>query len=283
MVEPPNKMRTLIQSGEFAIGISETINHISMVELAAYSGFSFLQLHHYELVVAAEAVGVAKYVTFGRDPSPKEVAEALDYGADGVNFVLVETPEEVQRYINYAKLQPLGIREVFNGSRVGKFWGLTMEQFTEKANSAIVAVRIETKKGLENAEKIMSLPGLDMVAVGVSDLSRSLGVKRDSQTIMEAQSHIIRIAKAKGVAVLQIVMSPEEMGEWVKREPSLRLFLMATDGVQIGRAYRNIIRNYAELAVKNSASPLKFTSAVNAPMLPWLTDKKRKDRGRKLQ
>ncbi len=166
----------------------------------------------------------------------------------------------------------MGDREVFPGGRLGKYWGISMEEFTRQANEAVIWVMIESKEGLEHAEEILSVPGIEMVNVGCSDLCRSLGVRRDSPVIVEAQQHVIKLAKSAGVAVSQTVMTAEELGEWVKREESLRVFTLATDGTQIGYAFRGLIRRCNELVSQFAKGRVEgVVTRVPGTMTPWLT------------
>ena len=48
----------------------------------------------------------------------------------------------------------------------------------EQDSETLLVVHIETKLGYENAEAIISTPGVDMVYVGPGDLTVELGPRR---------------------------------------------------------------------------------------------------------
>ena len=275
-----NLFRRLIKSKDLTVGIMVNVREPAVIEMAAYAGFGFTLIRMgrrtEDLIRASEAAKLPLLIALpGPNPDPVLIGEALDMGMDGINISLISTREEAQNLVKYCKLSPLGDREVFPGGRLGQYWGLPMDEFANRANDAMVTIRIETKEAIGRAEEILSVPGIDMVSVGVSDLCRSLGVRRDHPMIADMQQHVIDVACSFEVTVLQVVMTPEEMGEWVNRSNKLHLFMMATDGTQIGRAFRGIIQRCDELASESGRGHVKGTlSRVDTPMLPWLTQKK---------
>ncbi len=277
-----NKFRQLIKSGRFAIGLAITIADPAIVELTAYAGFDFIHLTAIapsivermdDLVRAAEAAQIPVIVGIpGGNLDPSLIGKALDLGIDGIKFALVSSRQQAENIVRLCRIPPMGDREVFPGGRLGKYWGISMEEFTRRANEAVIWVKIETKEGLEHAEEILSVPGIDIVDVGVSDLCRSLGVRRDAPVIVEAQQHIIKVAKSAGVAYMQLAMTAEDVGEWVKREESIRLFFLATDGTQIGLAFRGLIRRCNELVAQFAKGRVEgVVSRVPGSLTPWLT------------
>ncbi len=274
-----NKFRELIKSGKYAMGLVITIPDPTMVELAAYAGYGFLIIHGEErigeMVRAAEAAQIPVLVgmgVLGGNVDAAFVTKALDLGADGINFMLVETKEQAEHFVKICKPHPIGQREVMPGSRLAKYWGMPLEEYIRRANDVVVSIKIETKEGLEHAEEILSVPGIDMVSVGRSDMARSLGLKgREDPRIDEVEQHIMRIAKSNGVALLKGAMTPDIVGDWVKREDALRLFFTATDGTQIGRAYRELIHKCNDLVVKNAKGEVELASRVSESPTPWLT------------
>ena len=256
-----NRFRKLIENKQLAIGYVSMMQDPAVIEIAAHSGFGFALLHAFstqgarmsELIRAADAAQMPILVGIpGPNPSPELVAEVLDFGADGIDFALVETKEQAGRFVRMCKLAPLGDREAFPGGRLANYWGVSIEEFTRRANDCVVRVKIETKKALENVEERLSVPGIDIAEIGLSDLSRSLGVGRDHPLLAEAQIKLIQAAKNTGKTAVQLAMTAAEMGDWLKREPSLRLFRMGTDGIRIGVALRTLYQQCDEFAMKSA-------------------------------
>ena len=117
-----------------------------------------------------------------------------------------------------------------------------MDEFNRRANDVAILVKIENKEGLDNADEMLSVPGIDIVSVGRNDLSKSLGMKRDHPLIAEATQRVFRLAVSAGVALLRVAETAEELGEWVDKEQNLRSFYLSTDGTQIGYHFRSLVK-----------------------------------------
>jgi 4-hydroxy-2-oxoheptanedioate aldolase len=77
--------------------------------------------------------------------------------------------------------------------------------YGDHANAEVVVMpMIETAEALKNLDDILSVPGVDAIYVGPSDLSLALGYKpRLDQTdaaVVEAQKRIVAACKKHGVA-----------------------------------------------------------------------------------
>lgn len=272
-----NKFRAMLESQRLAMGLSVSIPSEFVVDLIGYSGFDFVFVgYHFphidSLIRAAEAAGMPSLIRVtGPKADPGMLSKLLDLGANGVLLSRVSTREEAESIVRMSKIPPIGEREVTPGARIGRYWSLPMAEFERLVNDTVVAIFIETKEGLANAEQILSVPGIDMVTVGQSDLSRSLDVRRDDPMIRDAQSRIFNIARANGVTPMAVVMSAEELGEVFQRD-GVRVFQIATDGTQISRAFRDLVRRSAELVADAANEPIEGTdrSAVGVSR-PWLT------------
>lgn len=146
------------------------------------------------MIPAIVASGASPIV---RVPAPENayVKRALDAGAHGIMFPMIETPEQAAAAVRYCKFPPQGMRGV--GSPFAPtYFGQSMTAYQDSANEAtMVLVQIETPLGLKNAFNIASVPGIganrsyhrqavdndlmvdavDMLFIGPNDLACSLG------------------------------------------------------------------------------------------------------------
>jgi 2-keto-3-deoxy-L-rhamnonate aldolase RhmA/NAD(P)-dependent dehydrogenase (short-subunit alcohol dehydrogenase family) len=124
---------------------------------------------------------------------PAAIGDALDLGAVGVIVPLIESAEEARAAVAAAKYPPEGRRSA-GGVR-------TMLDFTPYAKAAnrqtLLSVMIETEKGLKSAAAIAAVPGVDLIFIGPSDLSLSLGVFPDLGAKHEQALHAILAACRK--------------------------------------------------------------------------------------
>jgi 2-keto-3-deoxy-L-rhamnonate aldolase RhmA len=92
---------------------------------------------------------------------------ALDLGADGVVFPNVETAAEAERAVASCRLPPQGRRSL-GGARL-----LLRNAVPE--DEPLCVVQLETAAGVERADEILAVEGVDAVLPGPIDLAASLG------------------------------------------------------------------------------------------------------------
>jgi 2-keto-3-deoxy-L-rhamnonate aldolase RhmA len=123
-----------------------------------------------EAGVAAAARGAPVMARLA-DHQPVSISEALDAGAEAVLAPLVETAEQAGAIVSAARFPPVGTRSG-GGVRPGRNFAAYVER---ARRDTVVGVMIETRLGLENAERIASVEGVDFVFIGTGDLALSLG------------------------------------------------------------------------------------------------------------
>ncbi|MGO4327535.1 HpcH/HpaI aldolase/citrate lyase family protein [Cupriavidus sp. 2TAF22] len=148
------------------------------------------------------AVSTTDTVPVARVPwnEPGILMKVLDAGAYGVICPMINTREDAQRFVAATHYPPQGSRSF--GPIRGLLYGGA--DYPERANETIVTfAMIETRQGLDNLDEILSVPGLDAVYIGPSDLSLALGCRPTfddvDQPVADAIAHVVARAKAHGV------------------------------------------------------------------------------------
>ena len=136
----------------------------------------------------AEAAGLATIV---RPPSKlyHDIARALDIGSKSLMFQMVDTPEEARDIVACMKFRPRGIRGVTTQHYYDGFSGgdLAPKLAAEDRATTMIAL-IESRLGVENADAIAAVDGVDCLYLGQVDLSTDLGIpgQYDDPRLMEA-------------------------------------------------------------------------------------------------
>ncbi|MGN6579119.1 MAG: HpcH/HpaI aldolase family protein, partial [Bordetella sp.] len=152
---------------------------VPMAEFAAHAapGAIVLDLQHglWErgtLEAAIAAVG-ARVPVIARcaDNSPAVISQALDAGASAVLLPLVETADDARRAVSAGRYPPFGTR---SAGGVRPLLG-GIDAMLEADGHVAIGLLIETVKGVENAEEIAAVPGVDFLFIGTGDLSFSRG------------------------------------------------------------------------------------------------------------
>ena len=112
----------------------------------------------------------------------------------------IETVEEARAAVRAFCAPPLGKRGMATGvSRAGGF-GSNKDYARTWNDTGLLALQIETARGLAAAPEIAALEGVDMLFFGPSDYAadQSLDPARDSDTIMTACRRMIAAAHDAG-------------------------------------------------------------------------------------
>ncbi len=131
---------------------------------------------------------------------PGIIMKMLDAGAYGIICPMINTKEEAEKFVGACKYYPKGYRS-FGPTRVSWYAG---GDYYKGANENILTLAmIETKQAMDNLDAILSVPGLDGVYVGPSDLAITLGEQPvgdpTSKVTLGAIKEIITKTKAKGL------------------------------------------------------------------------------------
>jgi 4-hydroxy-2-oxoheptanedioate aldolase len=204
-----NKLRTLWAGGGKAVNGWLAIPNSFCAEVMAHQGWDTLtiDLQHGLIDTAAlvpmlQAIQATPTMPIVRVPwlEPGVIMKTLDAGAQAIICPMVNTREDAQRLVQYARYAPQGGRS-FGPVRAGMVHGA---DYAEKANdNLVVFAMIETRQALDNLDAICAVPGIDGVYIGPSDLSLSLGCKPVfddvDPPVAQAMDHILARAHAHGL------------------------------------------------------------------------------------
>jgi 2-dehydro-3-deoxyglucarate aldolase/4-hydroxy-2-oxoheptanedioate aldolase len=182
-----NRVKRILSEGGLALGTHVGgIADPQIVEIIGLAGFdaAFIDMEHTSfdlrdiqlMVMAAERVGVTPIVrTPGFDPA--FILRLLDMGVQGVQVPHVSTPDTAREAVNAVRYPPQGERGMAASSRAADYGKTRLLDHMAASNKEItLACMIEDMEAVENIEAIAAVEGVDLLAVGPSDLSRSLGV-----------------------------------------------------------------------------------------------------------
>lgn len=212
-----NKMKQKLLAGKAALGVSIMIPSVQLVEMAGKLGYDWvlidcehgsitLETVEY-MVMAAEASSITPIIRPQKN-DPELIGQYMDRGVMGIQAPHVSSAEEAREIINAVKYQPIGSRSLAVGTRSANYgFGITLTEYAEQANQdLLVCVQIEDKDAVDNLDAIAKVEGIDVLFIGPSDLSQSLGHPGNAghpavQKVMDdAFSKIIESGKVAGTA-----------------------------------------------------------------------------------
>ena len=173
-----------------------------------------------DLVRAADVRGMACAVRVP-NAEPTRIAQIMDYGVDGILVPSVDSYEEAMQLVNAEKYAPVGERGFCPITRAAEYgFGKSAQEYAEFANEhSIVMVQIETKEGVADLDRILSIPEIDCIDYGPSDLAASYGKPghNDDPEVQRVVRDIIDRARAAGKNVGEMAYTPEAVRALLER------------------------------------------------------------------
>ena len=120
------------------------------------------------------------------------VGRALDMGARGLIFPMVNSAEDARKLVQYSKFPPRGTR------RCGLRWGDSFLDRGDANDETVVLAMIETPDALDNLDEIVATEGLDGVFVGPIDLELSLFGEEKPEQLEEEISRVRKVVHGNG-------------------------------------------------------------------------------------
>ena len=161
------------------------------------------------IIAAAQANGRCCLPRIDSHSMPM-IKRLLDSGADGVIVPMVDTPEQVEKLIEWTKYPPVGKRSF--GVNRGHNYGHNFDKYISEWNDqSSLVIQIESITGVENIDKLLAYDEVDAVMVGPYDLSGSLGIpgQLDHPELVAAAEHVIQAAKKHGRGCGTQVVDPD--------------------------------------------------------------------------
>ena len=140
------------------------------------------------------------------------IARAMDMGAEGLMLPMVGNVDEVRHIVNSMKYHPQGKRGVALQVAHDRYRpGAVADKFTAANTRNTLFCQIETVEGVENAEAMAAIDGVDCLWVGHFDLSVSLGIpgQFDHKDFKRAIERTIAATKKHNKALGRLVPNVE--------------------------------------------------------------------------
>jgi len=176
-----NTVKQKLEAGEPVVGGTVMSSDPEIYCAMANAGFDFLwiEMQHSPLGYTDVARMIwacrdAPAIPFIRVPDATEgdIQKAADIGALGIIVPMVDSIEKIENAVTFAHYPPMGKRSQGSG-QYGAIWG---RDYRSTANENIMVVAmIESPAGVELADEIANLPGVDVVFAASSDLSSFSG------------------------------------------------------------------------------------------------------------
>jgi 4-hydroxy-2-oxoheptanedioate aldolase len=227
--ESLNPLRRTLAAGRPILGYLVTTPSVQVVQALARTGIDWILIDTEHAPIGIESVAALIAATNGTPVTPlvrvsgvrpESVKQALDSGAMGIVFPQIASREDAEATVSVVRYAPAGQRG-YGPTYAALRWGLTNLDYLKAANDAILnVVLIESPAGVDALDDILTVDGLDVVAVARGDLSQSLGVAgqvdhpRLRDVVARAEAKILEHPR---VALGGIAFSPDDARAMIAR------------------------------------------------------------------
>ena len=199
-----NTAKRLMMEGKPAIGAELNLGSPLAGEIFSLLGFDFVEvdIQHGAWTQESAMSAISRICLGPAVPMVRveqndfyAIGSLLDRGALGIIVPMVETVEQARAAAFAVRYPPRGGRSF--GVIGARFHGKDYESWADE--EVFLAVQIETKLGVDNAEEIMAVDGVDGCFAGPHDIALSMGIDPDTPEGRKAhESAILRVLEACG-------------------------------------------------------------------------------------
>jgi len=225
----PNTTKAKLLAGGTVFGCFVRYPEPGIVEVLGHCGWDFILFDGEhgtieprdceQLVRAAELRGVTPLV---RVPTnlPPVILRYLDTGAQGAQVPMINSPGEAEAAVRAVKYQPRGARGLAAVRAADYGQTQSFRDYTAAANAeTLVVAQVETAAAVEQLAEILRVPDIDVIFIGPTDLSHSLGAPGDLQhpRVRETLDRIVAAVTASDKALGILVGNAEAARQWQER------------------------------------------------------------------
>ena len=200
----------------------------------------------------------------------------LDAGVFGVMFPFTSTPELARQAAAACRYPPHGRRG--SGAGLAMFAWPEVESYHDCADENVVVIAIiEEARAVENIDEIAATPGIDVLFIGTSDLSFSLGLrgKQKEPKLQEAIARVVAAGKKHGKFLGRPAGTAAQIAEY--REQGFQLFQTATDIGLMAQGAKSLFQSLGRTedcrhltVARSCARYTRVTPRARVRTAPWV-------------
>ena len=222
-----NPLKQKLARGEPVIGLVISVNNVEVAAHGAGLGFDFLWIEMEHSPISLETLRNMVLATRGLPAVPLArppvnelwtAKRVLDAGALGVIFPFTRTPELARQAVAACRYPPAGLRGS-GADLAAARWHSPGGYYDFADENVLVVAMVEDTSAVSRIDEIAATPGIDVLFIGTSDLSFSLGLRgRQNEPKLEtAVQTIAEAARRHGKVLGRPARSTEEIQRFQKQ------------------------------------------------------------------
>lgn len=254
-----SNLKERLRAGETVLGGFLSLGDALCSEIMARAGYDWLliDLEHgaggeREALGQMQAIACEECAAIVRveGAARQRAHRVLDMGAHGIMFPRIDTEEDARGAIAAMRYPPTGVRGVAFSNRACQF-GSGLKNYMESSAPALLTVlQIESPLAVKNAESIAALDGADVLFIGPSDLSHSMGMlgQFDNADFQSAVRHVAEAARKHGKSAGILLPKPADFDHYWRL--GYRFIASGSDGVLLNNAARTLVSQISEARMR---------------------------------
>lgn len=184
-----NFLKEKLQKGKAVIGTWSNVPNAVVTDIIASSGIDFIIIDSEHGPINFETAQTMVITCESRNVSPvmrvggiieADILKALDIGVHCIQIPNITTKNDIEKLIKMVKYPPLGNRGFSPFTRAGNYSDENSKELVKTANeNVLLAIHIEGKEAVDNIDEILNIKELDILFIGLFDISKSLGIPGD--------------------------------------------------------------------------------------------------------
>lgn len=248
-----NQTKAKLKAGETVHGCFVRYPEPTLIEMLGYYGWDFIMFdgEHStitprdceQLARAAELQNVTPLVRVTTNQQPV-ILRFMDTGVMGAMVPMINNVADAEAAVRSIKYAPRGQRGLagVRAAAFGQVPGFNFKNYIVEANNeTLVIAQVETAAAVDALPDIVQIPDIDVIFIGPTDLSQSVGVPGELQhpAVQELFDRIISIVTASDKALGILVPNAEAAKQWQAR--GARFVLVVMDAL-LGPACRGFLQ-----------------------------------------
>lgn len=177
-------LKSRLRNGETLYGLFLLSFSPTLAEIAGLAGYDFLvvdmehgpggiteALHCLRVLAGTGTAAILRLP----ESCPTWAKKALDLGPQGIMFPMIESPEAAKKAVSYCRFPPAGVRGSAHPVVRASNYGIDEGYLSNYEDELLIMCQVESVEGVEKAEEIAAVDGVDCVQMGPLDLSASMG------------------------------------------------------------------------------------------------------------
>jgi 4-hydroxy-2-oxoheptanedioate aldolase len=178
-----NLVKRQLKAGKPVVGTWLSLGNIPASRFLARAGFDYLtvDIEHNQMGMETAAnlfgsIADAKCVALARVPAGRHdhIKRVLDNGSQGVVVPMVNTRAEAQEAVTACLYPPMGNRSVGGAVHALNFDTDAATYFSKANDEILIVLQCEHIQAVRDFDQVFSVPGIDAVFVGPTDLAASM-------------------------------------------------------------------------------------------------------------